>query len=214
MVLIVDPVPSRTEPLCSFLGREGLRASRVDAPPERGPRLAVAVVCVERARDLSLLTTVRERSGAERVLALVPDDLRVAAFEAGADDVTHLAPLSVRETTLRIRRLYLATPPVTAPSEPLPSFLRAPDRAVRVRGTWLTLTPAEFDLLAVLVTHADRALTREYLLRVAWDPSTAQLARTVDTTVKRLRARLGRSGDAIETVRGVGYRFASSRFEA
>ena len=80
---------------------------------------------------------------------------------------------------------------------------------VHLGQTELELTSLEFDLLHVLMAHADRVLTREQLLDQVWGYDYYGDTRTVDTAVKRLRAKLRRlapDGEFIATVRGVGYK--------
>ena len=75
-------------------------------------------------------------------------------------------------------------------------------------GEPVDLTPKEFDLLALLVRNPGRAFARDYLLERVWGYDYGGFDRTVDTHVLRLRKKLGDHGDRIETVWGVGYRFA------
>ena len=72
----------------------------------------------------------------------------------------------------------------------------------------MQLTAKEFDLLARLMTRPGRVMTRDFLLEHVWGADISVTARTIDTHLKRLREKLGPAGDLIETVRGVGYRFA------
>jgi two-component system phosphate regulon response regulator PhoB len=65
----------------------------------------------------------------------------------------------------------------------------------------------EFRRLSTLVSRAGRVQSRERLLADVWGAGEASEARTVDTHVKRLRQKLGREGELVETVRSVGYRF-------
>jgi DNA-binding response OmpR family regulator len=81
-------------------------------------------------------------------------------------------------------------------------------RSATLHGAPLELTPKEFDLLELLVGHPGRAFSREYLLERVWGYEFGGADRTVDTHVLRLRKKLGALGDRIETVWGVGYRFA------
>jgi rhodanese-related sulfurtransferase len=81
-------------------------------------------------------------------------------------------------------------------------------RAV-VEGRELELTRLEFDLLAHLVSAPDRVHTRRVLLASLWDDRSGAGSRTVDVHVHRLRSKLGdRTGRALQTVRGVGYRWS------
>ena len=80
-------------------------------------------------------------------------------------------------------------------------------RAV-VEGREVELTRLEFDLLAHLVAAPDRVHTRSALLTTLWDDRHGG-SRTVDVHVHRLRSKLGdRTGRALQTVRGVGYRWS------
>ena len=58
------------------------------------------------------------------------------------------------------------------------------------------------------MTRPGRVMTRERLLDEVWGSDITVTSRTIDTHLKRLREKLGEAGDLIETVRGVGYRFA------
>jgi two-component system phosphate regulon response regulator PhoB len=74
----------------------------------------------------------------------------------------------------------------------------------------LELTALEFKLLVTLFDRKNRVQSRAALLSDVWGIDADITTRTVDTHVKRLREKLGAAGDYIETVRGVGYRFADN----
>ncbi|MDR2727198.1 MAG: winged helix-turn-helix domain-containing protein, partial [Deltaproteobacteria bacterium] len=76
-----------------------------------------------------------------------------------------------------------------------------------VEGVHINLTATEFRLLENLLLHAGQVRTREQLLDAVWGYHFEGYARTVDTHMRRLRAKLGSAADLLETVRGVGYRF-------
>ncbi|WP_455502402.1 winged helix-turn-helix domain-containing protein [Gemmiger sp.] len=80
---------------------------------------------------------------------------------------------------------------------------------VRRAGHELCLTPREFALLAVLVTHCDTALSRSQLLEAAWGYTYIGESRTVDVHINRLRRKLGLQND-IQTVYKIGYRLNSA----
>ncbi len=79
---------------------------------------------------------------------------------------------------------------------------------VWVDETELELTALEFKLLVTLHERKNRVQTRNALLNDVWGIEADITTRTVDTHVKRLREKLGTAGVYVETVRGVGYRFA------
>ena len=138
---------------------------------------------------------------------------RIVGFELGADDYV-VKPFSPRELILRIkavlsRRGGTTPPPVSAP-ELLQAGALKIDLArhrVTVKNAPVDLTAMEFKLLVTLIERRGRVQTREALLRDVWDIAAQVTTRTVDTHVTHLRNKLGTSGDSIETVRGVGYRF-------
>ena len=120
---------------------------------------------------------------------------RIVGLTLGADDYV-VKPFSVRELVLRIRAiLRRGSRPGTGTAH-----------RVTLDGQEVALTATEFRLLEDLMRHAGAVRTREQLLNAVWGYSFEGYARTVDTHVRRLRAKLGEEAAALETVRGVGYR--------
>lgn len=140
------------------------------------------------------------------VLTMLGDESdRVAAFEAGVDDYV-TKPYSARELVLRLRALSRRRSSVP-PEESIVIGALKIDRAARrveVAGASVELTRREFDLLLHLAERLGRVQTRDGLVTDVWR-EVADSGRVVDTTVKRLRKKLGPKGPAIRTVRGVGY---------
>jgi two-component system phosphate regulon response regulator PhoB len=137
---------------------------------------------------------------------------RVVGFELGADDYV-TKPFSIRELMLRIRAVLRRQDP--KPKLPaLVEFgsLRIDRDAHRVwvEEVEVELTALEFKLLITLYERRNRVQSRVSLLDQLWGMDTKISARTVDAHVKRLREKLGSARDYVETVRGVGYRFAES----
>jgi two-component system phosphate regulon response regulator PhoB len=135
---------------------------------------------------------------------------RVVGFELGADDYV-TKPFSPRELTLRVGAVLRRKRPQAAISDCLehgPLRLDAERHRCLVDGDEVELTAKEFDLLQHLMMRPGRVMTRERLLDQVWGSDIAVTTRTIDTHLKRLREKLGPAGALIETVRGVGYRFA------
>jgi two-component system, OmpR family, phosphate regulon response regulator PhoB len=138
---------------------------------------------------------------------------RVVGFQLGADDYV-AKPFSVRELVLRIaavlRRAQATTGPAETPNEFRFGRLRVDRGAHRawVDNQEIVLTPLEMRLLCTLYERRGRVQPRGALLDDVWDANPENNTRTVDTHVKRLREKLGPAGVYVETVRGVGYRFA------
>ncbi len=116
------------------------------------------------------------------------------------------------------RRPALVSVPSASPSGPVPGDGADDDgrgvridlgsRRVHVGGRPVPLTYKEFELLSHLVRAPHRVVGRAELLRTVWHGTAQPGTRTVDVHVRRLREKV--SGDAITTVRGVGYRFDPS----
>jgi two-component system response regulator ResD len=136
---------------------------------------------------------------------------KVLGFELGADDYV-VKPFSPRELTARTKALLRRFGQKKDESEVLefPSLLIDPvSRTVKVEEKEVYLTPKEFDLLYYLARNQERVFTREKLLEEVWGYDFFGSLRTVDTHIKQLREKLGRSKAAsfINTVWGVGYKF-------
>jgi two-component system phosphate regulon response regulator PhoB len=135
---------------------------------------------------------------------------RVVGFELGADDYV-TKPFSPRELILRVKAVLRrrSAAPSATPGLEHGALRLDPDRhRCFVKGDEVDLTAKEFKLLTTLMSRPGRVLTRERLLDEVWGSEITVTSRTIDTHLKRLREKLGAAGDLIETVRGVGYRFA------
>ncbi|MDC3098383.1 response regulator transcription factor [Gammaproteobacteria bacterium] len=134
---------------------------------------------------------------------------RIVGFELGADDYV-TKPFSVRELILRVKVLLKkradnSSDEQTLEFGPISMNLEAHD--VSINGESILLTALEFKLLKHLLKRKGRVQTRDQLLGDVWGYSAEVTTRTVDTHIKRLREKLGKPGDFIQTIRGVGYRF-------
>ena len=130
---------------------------------------------------------------------------RIVGLEFGADDYV-TKPFSPREVMLRIRAILRRGEKPEETLQAGPISIDAARHAVRVNGKRVYLTSLEFKLLRTLVQRRGRVQDREKLLNDVWGYESVIDTRTVDTHVRRLREKLGKVGDAIETVRGFGYR--------
>lgn len=136
---------------------------------------------------------------------------RVLGLDLGADD--YLAkPFSPRELVARVaavlRRVHADTVPAGRPVLALgPVEIDRDRHELRVAGAPLAATATELRLLATLVSHRGRVLSRGQLIAAVYGGDHHVSERTVDTHVRNLRAKLAAAeADVIETVHGVGYR--------
>lgn len=189
-------------------GREGLELAR-DRQPDlvlldvMMPVMDGFAVCRELERD-----TRTVRIPVIMLTARGEEVDRIVGLELGADDYV-VKPFSVRELILRIRAILRRQEAVLSTTLLTRNGVRLDPSGhrVTVEGEAVDLTATEFRLLEDLLRHAGTVRTREHLLNGVWGYQFEGYARTVDTHVRRLRAKLGSAAELVETVRGVGYRF-------
>jgi two-component system response regulator RegX3 len=225
-ILVVDDEPSITEFVSYNLRKEGWDvdvAASGDEALELAKRsdfdLVVLDVMLPGMDGYEVCRRLRAISSVP-VLFLSARDTeldKVVGLEIGGDD--YLAkPFGVRELTARVKALLRRAQPGTreaaGPSEKMVVSGIVLDEAAHVAtaedGTVIDLTPREFELLACMMRHAGKVLSREQLLREAWDWEYLVETKTVDTHIKRLRDKLEAADvdtTVVETVRGYGYRF-------
>lgn len=134
----------------------------------------------------------------------------VLGLEVGADDFISKRALRPRELVARIRTTLRKRAVVKQEGEVLKARTLALDtsrRKVTVDGDPVELRMKEFDSLYVFLTHRGRVLTRSFLYEAVWGAQFFGTSRAIDTTITRLRGKLGKEGGLIQSVKGVGYRF-------
>jgi two-component system phosphate regulon response regulator PhoB len=226
-VLVVEDEPDIAALIAYQLTREGFRvetaATGLDALSAVNREIPDLVVLDRMLPGLSgdeVLQTLRKETATKSVPILVltakkEQEDRITGFELGADDYL-TKPFSPRELALRVRAILrrFDKPTKHAGGRILragPVSVDVNSHQVLLDGEELHLTPTEFRLLQSLVETRGRTQSRRQLLETAWSVeshiSDRIQTRTVDMHVRRLRSKLGRVGDWIETVRGFGYRF-------
>ncbi|MEO8449246.1 MAG: response regulator transcription factor [Gemmatimonadota bacterium] len=191
-------------------GTEGLAGAKAGKPD-----LIILDLMLPAMNGYTVLQRLRDEGHHTPVLimtALGTEEDKLRGFGLGADDYI-VKPCGLREILARVRALLRRAIPGTG--EPR-SEAQVGDltidfsaRVVRRGPTTLTLRPKEFDLLAALVRHRGRVVSRAELLREVWGYAAGTQSRTVETHLAALRLRLGddsQSSRYIVTVRGAGYR--------
>lgn len=137
---------------------------------------------------------------------------RVLGLEIGADDYV-TKPFSPRELVLRVKKQLQHTVAPEVDGEVLhfgEVVVDIPRHTATVQGKRVELTATEFKLLTILVQRRGRVQSRDQLLKDVWEYDESMNSRTVDTHMRRLRQKLGRSAKYLGTVRGLGYRLLDS----
>jgi len=172
---------------------------------------AIVDVMLPRLDGLSLVAAIRRAGVQTPVLflsALRSVDDRVRGLQTGGDDYL-VKPFAFVELLARVQALVRrgATPPeparLTAGDLTLDLVTRRAERA----GTVIELRPREFALLALLMRHAGRVVSKTMILSHVWDYSFDPSTNVVDVLVFRLREKIDRPFQTklIHTVRGIGY---------
>lgn len=228
-ILVVDDEPSITEFVSYNLRKEGYEVAVAENGDEALALarthpfdLVVLDVMLPGIDGYEVCRRLRVESSVP-VLFLSARDTeldKVVGLEIGGDD--YLAkPFGVRELQARVKALLRRAPaggrdPGGIAAERIEVAGITLDESSHVAeadGRLIDLTPREFELLACLMRHGGKVLSRDQLLREAWNWEYLVETKTVDTHVKRLRDKLEAAGvdpAMVETVRGYGYRFRAN----
>ncbi|NRP15077.1 MULTISPECIES: response regulator transcription factor [unclassified Marinobacterium] len=156
---------------------------------------------------LALCRTLRQDSNLPIImLTAASDDVdRILGLELGADDYMG-KPFNPRELLARIKALLRRSAPVESPTASSNLLLDRAKRTVSVNGEALSLTGAEFDLLALLHGH-DGVISRDQLSMELKGHAALPQDRSIDTLVSRLRTKLTpfSEDETIKSIRGKGY---------
>ncbi len=221
-ILVVDDEPDITALVAYHLAKEGYRVTTAPngrdalrAAREERPDLVVLDLMLPGVSGYDVLAELRRREETKELGVILltarkeePD--RIKGLSLGADDYIP-KPFSPQELVLRVGAVLrrLAAPAVAAGRLVAagPIVLDRSAHRVTVNGTEVDLTATEFKLLGTLIEREGRVQSRAQLLETVWQAQPDIQTRTVDMHVQRLRQKLGKAGDYIETVRGAGYRF-------
>ena len=220
-ILLVEDEPNIGEGLRDALVAEGfetLWVRTIAEAREKEAQLLLLDWMLPDGQGIDLLREMRQRGEQTPVILLTARaELtdKVIGFELGAHDYV-TKPFEPRELIARIRaHLRHHKIPESDASPVGQEFdlqyeelqVSTQPRRVVHKGQEVTLTKVEFDLLHLLMEAAGQVFTRDELLDRVWGYESYPTTRTVDTHVLQLRQKI--HADYIETVRGIGYRFAS-----
>lgn len=220
-ILVVDDEPDIIALVAYHLARSGYRVSTaatgteaLQAARDEQPALVVLDLMLPELSGFEVL----ERLRADKALADTPvlmltarrdEPDRVQGLSLGADDYL-VKPFSPQELVLRVRNILRRSRTKTSEKRNVIDMgalvVDKDAHTVTVDGSLIDLTATEYKLLLTLADRRGRVQSRAQLLEIVWESAPDIQTRTVDMHVQRLRAKLGTSGEMIETVRGFGYR--------
>ena len=179
------------------------------------PDLVVLDLALPKRDGFTVLEQVREKTDLPIIVLTARglEEDKIKGLRLGADDYL-TKPFSPRELVARIESVLRRTAPRAPRSGTIETHDLAIDltaRRVLRAGKDIHFTPTEFNLLAELATHPGEALTHDVLLTRVWGPEYRYETQYLKVYVGRLRDKIEPAPDEpmlIQTVRGVGYRFA------
>lgn len=221
-ILVVDDEKRLVSLVKSYLEQEGYRVvtayngrEALDVAAGEEPALIVLDVMMPKMDGYAFMREHRSQHNTPIILltARVDDEEKVIGLELGADDYI-TKPFRPRELVARVRAVLRRAGQNTPRGERLEAADISLDRSTRivqVGGNQVDLTPSEFDLLAALMSAPGRVYSRLDLLDIIQGVRYDGYQRTIDIHIKNLRAKIepdSRKPRYIQTVYGVGYRFA------
>lgn len=224
-VLVVDDEPTIGDVVSRYLQRAGYATSvaadgpsAVTAVSTQRPDLVVLDLMLPGIDGLEVMRRIREQDRRRTPIILLTakgeESDRIIGLRLGADDYV-VKPFSPAELVARVDAVLrrLDTTPEDEPPIELDGLAIDPvGRRVTAAGEEVQLTQREFDLLLFLARHPGRAFTRNQLMDRVWQYSFYTDTSTVTVHIRRLRAKVEPDPEQpryIETVWGVGYRFAT-----
>ena len=179
---------------------------------EKLPELILLDIMLPGEDGITVLEKLRRRADTAKVPVIMASAKgtefdRVKGLDCGADDYLS-KPFGMMEMVSRVRAVLRRSAPQKSDS-----VLRLCDRELNIAehrvisdSKEVQLTLKEFELLRLFMENPGFVFSRELLLSRIWGEEFVGESRTVDVHVGTLRQKLGAPGEAIETVRGVGYR--------
>ncbi len=231
-IAVVDDEADITRLLATYLKSHGFRTSELSSGaalmalmPADPPDVVLLDLGLPGEDGLSIARQLREHWRCGLLIVSGRGDAvdKVVGLEIGADDYV-TKPFDLRELLARIKAVARRLEPpaaaaaIAAPAAPLAERTRwrfgpweldtAARRLLGEQGREVALTSGEFELLSVLVKHAGRVLSRDFLLEATRGREAGPFDRTIDVQIGRLRKKLEaepQNPQLIKSVRGAGY---------
>ena len=183
-----------------------------EAVKTRRPELVMLDIMLPGEDGISILKTLRSQAATKDIPVIMATAKgteydKVTGLDLGADD--YLAkPFGMMEMVSRVKAVLRRTAPTEGGKTLRIGSLELEPQSciVSIDGQRVDLTLKEYKLLLMFMENIGRVFTRDQLLEAVWEQDYVGETRTVDVHIGTLRAKLGRYGGLISTVRGMGYR--------
>lgn len=219
-ILVADDDPVVHESLGLYLKAEGFEPVDVydgnAAVEALEPDIALCVldIMMPGKSGIEVCKDIRKNSQVPIIMLTAKGEEvdRIVGLELGADDYI-VKPFSPREVVARIKAVLRRTQEHHEDDDGVISYngltIDLKSYTVTLRGEPVVCTPKEIEILYMLASNPGQVFTREQLLNRVWGYDFAGETRTVDTHIKRIRAKLDNTdlGWSIKTIYGVGYKF-------
>ena len=184
---------------------------------DNGIALVILDVMMPGADGFTVAREIRETSNVPIIFLTAKSDEtdELTGFDAGADEYV-TKPFSPRTLVARVEALLKRSGKIGAEQEVITAggiVLDKSAHSVSVDGEPAELSFKEFELLSFFMENSGIALSREKILDRVWNYDYYGDARTIDTHVKKLRAKLKTCGNYIKTIWGMGYKFEADKEE-
>ncbi|MBC3795788.1 response regulator transcription factor [Acetobacterium tundrae] len=177
---------------------------------EKKPDCVILDVMMPKMDGFEVLQEIRQTDNVPVIMltARREEDDKIQGFEVGADDYV-TKPFSPRELMVRIKALLKRSGVVTVENnlEVCGIQFNPEERLMTINDETIQLSQKEYDMLIYFINNQKLVLSREQILDRIWGFDYEGDSRVVDTSIKRLRKKLGEKGECIQTIRGLGYKF-------
>lgn len=216
--MMVEDDPDITTLLVHYLKSNGIKVDAVSTPSaglellkKNRYHLCILDLTLPQMDGLELCKAIRARTNIPILISSARSDIndKVIALEYGADDYLP-KPYEPDELIARIKSVLRRCRPEEE-KKTGSLLLSEAEQLIRLNGTPLSLTRAEYEILSLLLLHSGQTVSRDFLINnarsIGWESS----ARTVDVIVSRIRQKIEadpKNPRYIHSVRGSGYRLS------
>ncbi|MBD3378873.1 MAG: response regulator [Candidatus Omnitrophica bacterium] len=222
LVVLVDDDPNIIHIISGFLHMQGARVKSFQSEDglfsflsRNTPDLMILDVVLPGSTGFDICRKLRQKDKTAHIPVIMlsgkdSEASKVSGLDFGADDYV-VKPFSLKELEARMKAVLRRSRSVESEkvleAEEGSLVMDLKKYEVHVRGRKIDLTPAEFNILELLLSRKGQVFSRDRILDYLWGEEKVVIERTVDVHIRHLRKKLGPAGNLIKNVRGVGYKF-------